>query len=475
MARQGKGAVARAKQTEWLLIVAFALSASEAFFIYRNFRLAVFEPSVIVVPFFGGFVSVCLALLACVAMLVAYVAFGRRVGDERHLNAALVCSLVGPLAHLLFVNYLGINAVLIPSVAVTSVGCACYLPAVVFRIVGVGVRCAVRSSVGCCLALLVLAPVSMIVPVEGFALLLIGCSVGAYACLRALGPLSVEESAEGAEPQKLPRILMATIVVASMLEGVVAALDEASMGPSDKMVVFSLAFVASAALCAIVLLHMRGSFNNALYRICIPLMAAGLSVLAIDGPLALDAGSFLVLTGRQLFAATILALVVYLARYHGSDYYLLVFGVLIGAMVGNLAGLVLYQAFGASSFPELMPGPFVSLLLFFVLTSSLYLMNASNLKTHWGMTAIDDTQESVGLTLDQSCEELASRTGLTEREKEVVMHIVRGRDRQAIAEKLFISEGTVKVHMRNIYQKLDIHSKQELIKLVEDIEDSYKE
>jgi DNA-binding NarL/FixJ family response regulator len=102
-------------------------------------------------------------------------------------------------------------------------------------------------------------------------------------------------------------------------------------------------------------------------------------------------------------------------------------------------------------------------------------MDASNTQTRWGMIAIDDSQESVGLTLAQSCQELASQHALTKRETEIAEQLVRGRDRHAIAERLFISEGTVKVHTCNIYQKLGIHSKQELIAMVEKIEESFKE
>lgn len=476
MVQQGGSALARAHRAETLVIAAFALSSSEVFFIYRNFRIPAFEPSVLVVPFFGGFVSVCVALAACAAMLAIYLIGGRKIEGRRHLDAALVCSIVGPAAYLVCGHYLGLSWTLLPCVAVTSVGCACFLPVIVSRIVDLGVRCAVRCSVACCACLLVLAPVSMLVPLEGFTCLLIANAVGAYACLRALGPSTRQQDGGRAhEGQKLPRILTLTIIVVSMVEGIVAAVGEANMGPMDKLAVYSLAFVASAALSAAVLLHAKVSFNNALYRVCVPLLALGVAVFVLEGALALDVGTFFALLGRQLFAAVILALVVFLARYHGSDCYLLVLGVLIGAMAGNLAGLLLYQAFGTSAFPTLLPAPFIVFLLLSVLTVSLYLMNASNLKTHWGMTAIDDTQESVGLTLEQSCEELAGRYGLTKREREVVSHIARGHDRQAIASRLFISEGTVKVHTRNVYQKLGIHSKQELIEMVERIEDSFKE
>ncbi len=48
---------------------------------------------------------------------------------------------------------------------------------------------------------------------------------------------------------------------------------------------------------------------------------------------------------------------------------------------------------------------------------------------------------------------------LSEREVEVLQHVGRGLSNQEIADKLFLSAGTVKRHMSNIYQKLDVHSR----------------
>jgi LuxR family maltose regulon positive regulatory protein len=48
---------------------------------------------------------------------------------------------------------------------------------------------------------------------------------------------------------------------------------------------------------------------------------------------------------------------------------------------------------------------------------------------------------------------------LSEREIEVLQHVGRGLSNQEIADKLFLSAGTVKRHMSNIYQKLDVHSR----------------
>ena len=64
------------------------------------------------------------------------------------------------------------------------------------------------------------------------------------------------------------------------------------------------------------------------------------------------------------------------------------------------------------------------------------------------------------------CEVLQERFGLSDRETEISFLLARGYNRPYIREKLFISKNTVATHIRHIYGKLDIHSKEELIDLV---------
>ena len=66
-------------------------------------------------------------------------------------------------------------------------------------------------------------------------------------------------------------------------------------------------------------------------------------------------------------------------------------------------------------------------------------------------------------------EKVATDYGLTARQVEVFKLLVRGRNAQYIAEQFVISNSTAKAHIHNIYQKLDIHSQQELIDLVENM------
>ena len=52
---------------------------------------------------------------------------------------------------------------------------------------------------------------------------------------------------------------------------------------------------------------------------------------------------------------------------------------------------------------------------------------------------------------------------LTEREQEVLELLTLGYDNKLIAEKLFISTFTIRAHIRNIYDKLHVHSKSQAV------------
>jgi LuxR family transcriptional regulator, maltose regulon positive regulatory protein len=48
---------------------------------------------------------------------------------------------------------------------------------------------------------------------------------------------------------------------------------------------------------------------------------------------------------------------------------------------------------------------------------------------------------------------------LSERELEVLQLIAAGKSNRRIASELFVSVGTVKTHLNNLYRKLDAHSR----------------
>ena len=69
--------------------------------------------------------------------------------------------------------------------------------------------------------------------------------------------------------------------------------------------------------------------------------------------------------------------------------------------------------------------------------------------------------------LSAACDALAAECGLTEREREVFGMLARGHNGYHIRDALTLSYNTVKTHVKRIYRKLDVHSQQELIDLVD--------
>ena len=61
---------------------------------------------------------------------------------------------------------------------------------------------------------------------------------------------------------------------------------------------------------------------------------------------------------------------------------------------------------------------------------------------------------------------LATFYGLTQRETEVLMLLAQGKSVRGIGLDMFIAEGTVKAHIQHIYQKLDVHNRQELLNVI---------
>ena len=55
------------------------------------------------------------------------------------------------------------------------------------------------------------------------------------------------------------------------------------------------------------------------------------------------------------------------------------------------------------------------------------------------------------------------QAALTPREREVLRLLAQGYDNHAIAAALYITEGTVKLHVKHIYEKLDVHSRHEAV------------
>ncbi len=54
------------------------------------------------------------------------------------------------------------------------------------------------------------------------------------------------------------------------------------------------------------------------------------------------------------------------------------------------------------------------------------------------------------------------QSNLTQREKEILQLLIKGLSYKEIASNIFISLETLNSHIKNIYRKLDVHSRSEL-------------
>lgn len=85
-------------------------------------------------------------------------------------------------------------------------------------------------------------------------------------------------------------------------------------------------------------------------------------------------------------------------------------------------------------------------------------------EVHAGRRWLDkgSMDRALGKLLQRDEDRRETAEPLTPRELEIVRMVARGLRNRAIAEKLFISEGTVKIHLHNIYQKIAVDGRLEL-------------
>lgn len=85
-----------------------------------------------------------------------------------------------------------------------------------------------------------------------------------------------------------------------------------------------------------------------------------------------------------------------------------------------------------------------------------------------GSASQKNDQHSVSYVdfIDERCESVAGDRGLTPRELEVLQFICKGRSKHYISDRLFISENTVRYHTKNLYIKLGVNNRQDLLSLI---------
>lgn len=133
-----------------------------------------------------------------------------------------------------------------------------------------------------------------------------------------------------------------------------------------------------------------------------------------------------------------------------------------GMLVGTR--LLVAQGEGASSGQTASALLFMAIVLAFFVAVLLVFNDPRSALRQW--LAVGEPAETTD-EIPEACAGLASRHSLTPREREVLSLLARGRTAAYIGRSLGIAPDTAKTHIRSIYRKMDIHTQQELIDLIE--------
>ena len=154
-----------------------------------------------------------------------------------------------------------------------------------------------------------------------------------------------------------------------------------------------------------------------------------------------------------------------------------------GYMLAHLAflgGLYVPGSFGVRSYEAFHQSTSLVVFLVYVVFMALFIVTQRSrkrelLEMEQALKRQKEQQEELKRAMvDASEEEYAAvcasigrGCGLTKRETEVLGLLARGRDVAFICEELYLARNTVKGYTKKIYAKLGVHSKQEIIDLVE--------
>lgn len=234
-------------------------------------------------------------------------------------------------------------------------------------------------------------------------------------------------------------------------------------------VFFGIVPVAIAAILAVLWDRFDADLLAQISVLCV--VAGFFSVPSSDGALH-DVGNIFLNSGNSLFNMVAWMVIVSVgARNRAAALAVAGWGTGTGAF-----GTIVGAAFGVGSNHLLEHYPtgvlYLSgvLLVLFVGYALIGLKDFSFKETINGIVpAVPDMKAESPEDLFQArCDAIAVEYHLTPREREVFAMLARGRNREYIQEKLVVSRNTVKAHVRHVYEKLDIHSHQELIDLVEE-------
>jgi DNA-binding CsgD family transcriptional regulator len=149
-------------------------------------------------------------------------------------------------------------------------------------------------------------------------------------------------------------------------------------------------------------------------------------------------------------------------RYFASTIRVFAF-IRAGWALGPLAG-ILFGRFLVGSFGLTLSAVFPATLVcvFAILVAILFVFTENDLVNAMNIIPLERHRR-----FREKCERVIKSFSLSKREGEIMIMFAKGRNLAYIQARLHLSRSTVSTHRQHIYQKLNIHSAQELLDLIQ--------
>ena len=219
----------------------------------------------------------------------------------------------------------------------------------------------------------------------------------------------------------------------------------------------------------------KGKFDfSVIYRVALPLMVGAFLVIPAIGNFNNLVTAFFV-SGAYTACSILVMIIMSNMCYRYGIAALWLFGIERAVrMAFNGAGRTAHDFLLGMPFGVDASFALPAVVIILVVVGTMVLLSERSLTDTWGMSVEDAEPHRLERfarsdIIEGRSHELARDFGLTLREEEILAQLAQRKRNHEIASELFISEQTVKTHVRNLYRKLGIHSRDELYALFDGI------
>lgn len=242
----------------------------------------------------------------------------------------------------------------------------------------------------------------------------------------------------------------------------------------------SFGVIAAAAIVVIGVIAQGEKFNFGLiYRFGLPLMVASFLIVPALGFPVEAVSAFCASLSYTAFSILIMLLLSNLSYRYGVTA-LWLFGIerAIRQAVMLCGGKINQLLTQAEPLIENQAVIINVVIVLLIIVFTMILLSEKDLASNWGIEALAEknkqedapaaNRESMrSFVLGKKCASISKQYALSVREAEVLLLLAQRKSIGAIEQRLIIANGTAKAHVRHIYRKLDIHSRNELFALLE--------